>query len=194
MIDWDSEFKQIMTSLCRSCPDDYFAPYSKQMEHVGCCSYSPIFTLFEIWKMVKSEQVDFFMEQIYNNPCRTLGDYDIVIHAYVHDAYEQSMEGKPLFETEEDDMRIKFSVCQFFKRGKGCGLNPFYKNSVCRSFICSAVEDKLDQASKLQLSQWARQIRTEADGFHEQYKKLFKEKGWSLRSHVTEILEYFRSV
>lgn len=194
MIDWDSDFKQIMTSLCRSCPEDYFAPYRKELEHVGCCSYSPVFTLFEIWKMIKSGQTDFFIEKIYNNPYRSLGDYEIVIHAHVNEAYNRFAEGKLLSKMEEEDMKLKFSVCQFFVRGKGCGLNPLYKNSVCRSFICSAVEDKLDQASRLQLGQWARQIRTEAEGFNEQHKEILKRKEWNLRSHSTQILEYLGSI
>ncbi|RXT04812.1 hypothetical protein [Ammoniphilus sp. CFH 90114] len=194
MIYWDSENKQIMTSLCRSCPDDYFAPYSQDLQHVGCCSYSPVFSLYEIWKMVKSGKREFFIKRIYENADRTLAEYEVVVHAYVHNSYEHITRDQFLSKTELTDWKLKFSVCQFFVEGKGCGLDPYFKNSVCRSFICSAVEEQLGNEDQDHLKEWVRLIRLESETFNEHHKKILHRKAWSLEHHMPQILDYLQTI
>lgn len=179
-----------MTSLCCACPEKYFAPYDNTQEHVGCCSYSPEFSLFEIGKMVKAGQTDYFMNEIYRNSSQTTKDYSIIIHAYINGAYEALKKGVHFSEMEESDLVLKFSVCQFFVSGKGCGLNPYFKNTTCRSFICSAVEEQLDQAGKEMLQESVRLIREEADAFNAYHQNKLKKEGWNLRGHIDQILEY----
>lgn len=194
MITWDSSNKQILTSLCRSCPDVYFAPYHPALPHVGCCSYSPTFGLFEIYNMVKAGQRDFFLSKVYENKRAEFAEEGIRVLADVDAMYPELVLNQKLSPQESEDLRLRFSVCQFFVQGKGCGLPVSFKNSTCRSFICLAVEERLSDHEKQQLTEWAKAIRAEVDEFVHRHNAVLKAKGWTFQNDIHEILDYLESI
>lgn len=194
MISWDSLNKQILTTLCRHCPDEYFAPYFPASPHVGCCSYSPTFGLFEIHNMVKAGKRDFFLRKIYENERAEITGEGILVHANVDPYYEELVEHQELSRLEVEDLRLRFSICQFFEQEKGCGLPPAFKNSTCRSFICLAVEERLSDREKQQLTGWAKDILSEVDEFVHRHSNVLKANGWTLQNDIHQILDYLASV
>jgi hypothetical protein len=191
MIHYDQINDQILTPLCRQCPEEYFKPLTDQIPHVGCCSYSPVFTLFEVYKIIKEDQIPFFLENIYHNPKATIFPYEIEVHARVHLSFEQ-YDSSSFTQIEKEDLRIKFSVCQYFEQGKGCGLPPLFKTSVCRSFICSSVEERLDRDEKRKFTLYVRKIRSEASQFNLLHKKRLVEKGINFVHHLPQVLDYLK--
>lgn len=189
MISFDPQAKQILTPFCRQCPDEQFAPVDETLPHVGCCTYSPTFTLFEIYKMIKAEQLDFFIEQIYNNPHRTLQEFEITIHAHVAAIFFK-LDHSGLSKKEYEEKKLRYSVCQFFAHNKGCTLPPAFKTSICRTFICFAVEQRLDKNMQQQLTAWSKQIQQEAKQFNSMHTQLLREKGWNLSEHLSQIVNY----
>lgn len=194
MISWDSKNKQILTTLCRQCPDEYFAPYFSNSPHVGCCSYSPTFGLFEIYNMVKAGQRDFFLTTIYENERAEITEEGILVHADVDPRYQELAQRQLLPIQEAEDLRLRFSICQFFVQGKGCGLPAAFKNSTCRSFICLAVEESLSDREQQQLINWAKEIRAEVDEFVQRHRVVLKEKGWTFPNDIQPILDYLASI
>lgn len=194
MITWDSMNRQILTPICRHCPEEYFAPYLSDSPHVGCCSYSPTFGLFELYKMVKAGQRDYFLGTIFENKNAAIMDDGVLVHADIHPQYPNIIQSQRLSPQEAEDLRLRFSVCPFFVQGKGCGLPSSFKNSTCRSFICMAVEESLSNREKQRLSEWAKEIRAEADGFVNRHKSFIKAKGWTFRKDIHHILDYLASI
>jgi hypothetical protein len=193
MIQWDETYKQLLTGYCIQCPENYYAPYSSELPHVGCCSYSPSFSLFEIHQMVKSEQTDFFWKTIYNQSNRTLAEFKIIIHARIAESYSQ-LDKTGLSPMQEEDLRLKFSVCQFFVPNKGCGLDPRFKNKTCRSFICSAVEERLSTEEVEDMTRKAALIRTEVENFNSFHEGVLRGRGWNFIHHMDKIINYFYEV
>lgn len=193
MLTYDTKDKQILTSICRNCPDPYFAPKHPSFPHVGCCSYSPVFTLFEIYKMLKADQKEFFLGHIYTNTSNSIRPYEIVIHANVHSLYDE-IDQKDKSTTEIEDTRIGFSICQFFEEGKGCTLHPPFKTSVCRSFICSTVEERLSAFEKEKLLNEVKSIKSEAEEFKVKHRIGLQKKKWNLQDNLPDLLNYLENV
>ena len=195
MLIWDQKHKQLLSHDCRNCPDPFFAPYSEDLPHVGCCSYSPVFTLFEIYKMVQASEELFFWDRIYHNPNSTVKDYEIIVHAHVHSKFDEAKKEIGLSsKLEEEDFKLRFSVCQFFKDGKGCGLNPHFKNKVCRSFICPALEDRMEDSEKQHLEDHVKEIQAEVEGFLNVHETVLKQRGWTFADHMEEIVDYLEKL
>jgi hypothetical protein len=205
---WEEESKQLLSTVCRCCPEPHFQRRSPELLHIGCCAYEPVFTLFEIYKMVVAGEEDFFLEQIYYNPKNTVYDYEIVAGAYIHPLFYQripeeeespaeryeKLRQSPHTAYQAVDERLAYAVCQFFVDGKGCGLNPQFKTSICRSFICGAIEDRLTDEERAQLAVWQRAIREEAEPFHRRHQAILRERGWTLPQHVDSIIDYFKKI
>ncbi|MED0678178.1 hypothetical protein P4S83_07400 [Aneurinibacillus thermoaerophilus] len=205
---WEEENRQLLSAVCRNCPEPHFQRRSGDLPHIGCCAYEPVFTLFEIYKMIAAGKTEFFLKEIYANPQNEIYDYEIVAGASIQPLfYERSSEEdeSPAERYERlkrspntaylaVDERLAYAVCQFFIDGKGCGLDPRFKTSICRSFICSSIEEQLTEEERKHLSAWQRAIRDEAEPFHRRHKAILEEKGWTLRNHVHGIVEYFRQV
>lgn len=189
MISYDRENDQLLTPCCINCPDPYFQTQHHDLFHVGCCSYSPVFTLFEMAKMIRAERVDFFMERIYRNENNRIGPYEIEVHADVHPLF-QKHDRAGLTQVEREDLQQDFSVCQFFVPGKGCGLNPRFKTSVCRAFICTTVEERLAPEDKAMLDERTQAIYREAEAFNQKHETALKNKGWNLIDHLPQVLQY----
>jgi hypothetical protein len=193
MISYDERHKQILSPLCRKCPDEYFSPIDQRIPHVGCCSYSPVFTLFDIHKMLKDGQRAFFLEKIYNNESNTIRPYNIVIHANVHPLFDD-YDTSTLSDIEREDIKIKFSVCQFFEAGKGCGLPPQFKTDICRSFICSTVEEQISHEKMDQLTQWIKRIKQETSQFNTKHQNILSDKGLDIKMQLHDVLDYLEHV
>ena len=99
---------------------------------IGCCRYEPVFTLFEIWKMVKGDEVNFFLEEIYQNEKNQVFAYEIIAGAEVHPSfYEKGKNGEIPFQLYNRwkesknscyraiDLRLRYCSCTFFQDGKG---------------------------------------------------------------------------
>lgn len=191
MISFDKDNKQILSNFCLSCIDPYFSTRGSNTEKTGCCSYSPVFTLYEIHQMVKADDTAFFLNDIYHNDTNTVYPYEIKIHANVHPSYF-TLQVANLTKIERDDTKVRHSTCQFFQPNRGCTLKPSYKNSVCRTFICSAIEDKLDTDRKKDLDAWSRTLQMESKYFHEYHKNVLLSKGKDLLANVDEIIDYLK--
>jgi hypothetical protein len=205
---WEEETGQLLSVVCRNCPEPHFQRRAAELLHIGCCAYEPVFTLFEIYKMVAAGESHFFMKQVYNNPQNTIYEYEIIAGAFIHplfyerisedlespaEKYERLKQSPPTVYQAVDE-RLAYAVCQFFVDGKGCGLDARFKTSICRSFICGAIEDRLPEKERRQLATWQRTIRDEAELFHRKYRAVFQEKGWTLRKNVEEIVQYFEQL
>ena len=70
----------------------------------------------------------------------------------------------PLTQLEKDDLRHSYSICQFSEENKGCSLDPSFKNSVCRSFICTSIEESLHDDKQV-VQHLIKEIRTEEHDF-----------------------------
>ncbi|WP_216829166.1 hypothetical protein [Alkalihalobacterium elongatum] len=193
MIIYDKDNHQILSKACLNCADPYFQPAHSSLPTVGCCSYSPVISLFEIHQMLKLDDRDFFFHHIFNNTNATINDYNIVIHANVN----------PLFETENtdhlssiktSDLKLSYSICQFFKMNKGCSLLPSYKNATCRSFICSTVESQMDTYEQKDLSEWTRSIQLETKTFNDTHQNILQKRGITLSRNVEDVLFYLEQI
>lgn len=203
---WDKKSKQLLSGVCRACPEPHFQRRSPELPHIGCCAYEPVFTLFEIYKMIAADATDFFLKQIYENPLNEIHAYEIVAGATIHPLFYKQPEGEltspaqrydqlrqsPHTMYKAVDERLAYAVCQFFVDGKGCGLAPQYKTSICRSFICSAIEERLSTVERKKLSDWQRTIRDEAEPFHREHRNILMQKGWTLTENIENIIDYFQ--
>ncbi|RXI97895.1 hypothetical protein DS745_16195 [Anaerobacillus alkaliphilus] len=189
MITFDTNYKQILTNACLHCRDPYFLPANPTFIHAGCCSYSPVLGLFEIYQMIKDGNREYFINTIYNHKAATIKPYEIIIHANVHPQFDQ-LSLNHLSHIEKADIRLQYSVCQFFEPQKGCGLPGNYKNTTCRSFICLSVEDQLDEQRKSQLKKWNTLIYQEVKTFVKQHRKALQSFGMNLQTDVQSVLNY----
>jgi hypothetical protein len=208
VISWDVENKQLLSPVCRRCPEPHFQPRTDQQAHIGCCAYEPVFTLYEIYAMVRAGEERFFLENIYKNPVNTIYPYEITAGGRLHPSYYVKKEGQEIspYEKTKDlsqnqrtrflavDEKLAYTVCQFFVDGKGCGLDARFKTSICRSFICQSIEDKLSKRDGEQLDAWRRSIREEAEPFHRHHKKVLQKEGITLLEDVQAVLGYFRKL
>ena len=192
MITYDAKHKQLLTTACLNCKDPYFAPAKPTMMHVGCCSYSPVFSLFEIYKMLQDNNKEFFLESIYHHKSAEITPYEVVIHAKVDPLFEEN-KLEHLSTIEQEDIRLQYSVCQFFKPQKGCNLPPSYKNATCRSFICLTVEEKLNSHTKTEVKNWNILIQKEVNSFVKQHEKALKLRGINLQNNVISVLDYLQN-
>ncbi len=190
MITIDRSNKQILSSLCFNCQDDAFQPPTRSFPKVGCCSYSPTFYLLEISNMCKkTEAIDVY--SILHHPAAQLEEYKVTIKAKVHPSFNQLSLG-PLTSLEKDDLRHSYSICHFFIENKGCSLDPAFKNAVCRSFICTKIEESL-QYDKDAVQQMTNQIRKEEVAFQQHHENILKQKGINLLTSPTEVIQYFET-
>ncbi|WP_078428439.1 hypothetical protein [Alkalihalobacterium alkalinitrilicum] len=193
MIEYDKTNCQILSEACFNCNDPYFKPGHSNLPSVGCCSYSPVISLFEIYKMVKQKDYRFFMNEIYNNPNCTIYDDYIIIHAEVHPSFHQKKTDH-LSDIEKDDLKLSFSTCQFFQMYKGCTLYPSYKNATCRSFICSTIESQLDDHTQKKMIEWTRTIQVEAQTFNSYHRRVLVKNKLSFKKNVAAVLTYLEGL
>ncbi|MBU8907986.1 hypothetical protein [Desertibacillus haloalkaliphilus] len=192
MIYYDNTYKQILTPVCRECPDDYFSCRAKGLPDVGCCSYSPTFTLFELYKIVKDQRYD-LIDRLSRNHNVTWNRYEVIVHANIDTSFFE-IDLSPLSTIEQDDLKLQHSVCQFFIEGKGCGLDPTYKTSVCRSFFCTTVEDRLSLDEGVQIGAAVKEIKADAEMFNNFHERELKIRNVTLKDNFGEVINYLKEI
>lgn len=191
MITIDRANRQITSILCFNCKDECFQPPTENIPKVGCCSYSPTLYLLQIANMCKrSDIID--VHSIIGHPAAVLKKYSVRIQAEVHSSFKLRSQ-ESLTQLEIDDLRQSYAICQFFKENKGCSLDPSFKNAVCRSFICSSIEES-SHYDKQAVQQMTRQFRMEEYEFQEYHESILEQKGINLRTAPNEVIQYFQTI
>ncbi|MBP3952961.1 hypothetical protein [Bacillus suaedae] len=191
MITLDQKNNQILSSLCRNCKDPYFQPPT-HLKKVGCCSYSPTFQLLELSKMCTLDQAQFNL--IYNHPDAIIHPYSITVKAAIDPSHDEVKHSSSLTQLERDDLELSYSVCQFFEDRKGCSLQPSFKNAVCRSFICSTIEDSLPNRDKASVQSWTKNIHTQSKEFQHTHEQALLHLGIDLISSPKKVIHYFQAL
>ncbi|WP_100372933.1 hypothetical protein [Bacillus sp. FJAT-45037] len=191
MVNFDKINRQLLTNACLTCQDPHFQRPTDKMPHVGCCSYSPIFSLFELHKIVMKDSSFFF--HLLNDENSHLNAYDIRVNAWIHPEYT-TYQDRSLSKMEKEDVKISYSICRFFEEGTGCTLSPTFKNATCRSFICTTVEDSLDQSHKNQFFSWVKTIQTEAYSFHKEHREHLENRKIDLIHNPQAVFDYLKSI
>lgn len=204
---WDQPNEQLLSPQCRQCKDPHFQSLSPEFEPAGCCRYEPVFTLFEIWKMVRSGEESFFKEAIYANPQNRIFKYEIMAGAIIHPSFYEPGEdgtipshvfnqlmGNQHTKYQAIDLRLKYGICPFFIKGEGCGLKPSFKTSICRMFICDSIEEALNKKELEKLHRIQREVRGKGDTFHRYHAGILQNKGLDLINHPDQILHYLRQI
>ncbi|WP_088105313.1 hypothetical protein [Halalkalibacter urbisdiaboli] len=191
MIIFDKTYNQLLTNACLTCQDEHFQPPIPELPVIGCCSYSPVFTLFEIHNMVKINE-DFFYS-LYSHQAATIHPFTIFVEAEVHATFHL-LDLSPYSKLERDDLKTSYSICQFFKNDQGCSLHPSFKNAVCRSFICTTVEDALSDNQKQQLAEWTNAIQKEVQYFLHVHKHELEKRSINLINEPDEVVAYLKSI
>ncbi|WP_100398646.1 hypothetical protein [Bacillus sp. FJAT-44742] len=192
MITIDKDNKQITAAACVRCPDPFFQRGEDVLEKVGCCSYSPVFTLFEIKKMADRDK-NFFYETIYKHPKAIVSSFSIKIEAEVNPAFKK-VNTSSMLPMEKEDTKLSYSTCQFFVSNQGCGLPSGYKTSVCRSFLCCTVEESLSKERKEEMNDWIFYIQEEVKAFNRSHEQKLKSKGWTLQEQPSMVVDYLKSL
>lgn len=190
MISFDKTHNQLLSAACLNCHDPYFAPANDSIPKVGCCSYSPVFSLFELNACIRRHDAQFFLDKIYHHPSATISDFAVTVHAQIHKSFFD-LDLSSFSSIELTDTKLSYSVCQFFKDGVGCILHPTYKNAVCRSFICTTIEQQLSDIEQKLLTDTVKLIQEEAHSFNKHYIKLFQQKNWNFHNHIEQITAHF---
>ncbi|HBI03374.1 MAG TPA: hypothetical protein DDY49_05005 [Paenibacillaceae bacterium] len=204
---WDQHNKQLLSPHCRQCRDPHFQRISEDFEPAGCCRYEPVFTLFELWKMVRSGEESFLKKEIWNHPQNHIYEYEIIAGAHMHSSFYEKREdgsipshvfeqlmGSQHTKYQAVDLRLKYGICPFFIKGEGCGLKPSFKTSICRMFICDSIEEALNKKELEKLHGIQRKVQEEANTFNSFHAGILREKGLDLIRHLDEVIDYLRQV
>src|SRR5699024_3011786 len=116
-------------------------------------------------------------------------EYTLTVRAHIDPLYYEELPSNQMSPLEEEDFKLGFSRCSFFVEGKGCGLNPLYKPSTCRSFICSTIEQELSENQLSELSYRVRQIKQEVQSFERLHKASIQRRKWTLKTNMEQILD-----
>lgn len=200
MTSWDRDNKQILSSLCINCSDKRFTPLFPDMENVGCCRYEPVFTLFEINKMVQDGREDFFLREIYSREDNTIFPFEIMVHAKIDERFEHSTIQEKYARLlasrhtryQAMELRTRYAVCSFFVSGRGCGLNPLYKTSICRSFVCESILHHGGPQERASIQRWQSDIHLECDEFNRLAQRQLEKLGINLLDHVEQVIAYLK--
>ena len=190
MIFFDARNRQILSPLCAQCSDPDFKPRNHNLFNAGCCGHSPVFTLFEIGQMVRKQRQEFFLRHIYRHENSVVRPYDIVVRARVHPRF-YGHDTRSLTDMERADLEREYSLCPFFVEETGCGLDPQFKPSLCRAFICTDLESRLDEKNRTLWQKQLKEIRAEAENFNKKHRAVLQHKKLNLIDHVGEVLAYF---
>ncbi len=186
----DQQNNQILSPLCSNCPEPYFKKAHPDLPNAGCCSYSPTFSLFELWKMVQKDER--FVRRLFELPTAEVLETEVKVHAHVHEGYSDRDDLSSLSPIEQSDLIERYSVCVFLRNGKGCMLDASFKNAVCRSFICPSVEATLSNELLHEIQAAIHAIQHEAKQFHTTCKQVLQELGLSLKKDHDEVIRFLK--
>ncbi len=141
----DQGVPQYACTACGSC-NSLFGKSLCSTQSRGCCWYYPKFTLFEIYKMVKSDEGMGILNNIVNLPGRII--YNNYIHAkgyFDTGGYRSFLESGQAYNYDVMDKTIFFRICPFVKLGEGCSLPVKYRSYICNFFICNEINEDLER-------------------------------------------------
>lgn len=134
---------QYSCNCCGNC-NSLFAKSLCAVKNRGCCWYFPKFTLYEIHKMVKSEDGLAVLKRIISLPKTVIYHYYIHAKGYFDEkAYNMYMMNEYRPYCEAKDRSIFFRACPFVKPGEGCTIPAQYRSYICNFFICDEVINKI---------------------------------------------------
>lgn len=145
----DSKTPQLGCNACAKCS----SVIGRNLGHIknrGCCFYFPKFNLYEIHKMVKSDEGMDNLNMIIKRPQTKI--YNYYIHAvgdFDKKMYDEYME-KGFDEEEQklDDKTLFFRTCPFVKPGFGCTMKPQYRSYVCNLFLCNEIMETFKESAE----------------------------------------------
>lgn len=141
----DKDIPQYLCSECGKCTS-LFSTSLCSKHNRGCCWYFPKFTLYEIHKMVKSDEGLAVLDKILKLPKVEI--YNYYIHAvgfFDETLYNKFIKSSDACNYNVHDKTIFFRECPFVEEGKGCTIKPQYRSYVCNFFICNEVLDKIKE-------------------------------------------------
>lgn len=143
----DEGIPQYDCSSCRNC-QSVFGKSLCSIKNRGCCWYFPKFSLYEIHRMVKTEEGLKNLNNIISLPKTKVYNYYIHAEGYFDEAgYNEYIKNECEWDTKIKDKTIFFRACPFVNPGIGCTLPRKYRSYVCNFFIC---DDILKKAEKYQ--------------------------------------------
>lgn len=136
----DSKAPQLICNACGKCS----SVIGRNLGHIknrGCCFYFPKFNLYEIHKMVKSDEgmdnlkmiIKRPQTKIYNYYIHAVGDFDKKMY------YEHMKKGFDKDEQKIKDKTLFFRTCPFVKPKVGCTMKPEFRSYVCNLFLCNEI-------------------------------------------------------
>lgn len=191
----DQGIPQYGCSSCWNC-QSVFGKSLCSIENRGCCWYFPKFSLYEIHKMVKTEEGLETLKNIINLPKTKIHNYYIHAEGYFDEAaYKEYIKNEYECDIGVKDKTIFFRMCPFVEAGIGCTLPKRYRSYVCNFFIC---EDILKKAEKYEefkdyineRNSYARWIEWE----NVSLESLFIEQKLNLVNNFDEIINMLKDI
>lgn len=145
IINCDKDVPQYLCNDCKKCSSLFGTSFCSKSNR-GCCWYFPKFTLYEIHKMVKSEEGLAVLERILKLPKVEIFNYYIHAVGYFDEvSYNGFIKSSDSLNYDIHDKTIFFRECPFVKEGVGCTIRPQYRSYVCNFFICNEVLCKIKE-------------------------------------------------
>lgn len=188
---------QYMCDLCSHC-DSLLGQSLCSDKHRGCCWYSPKFTLYEIHKMVKSEEGLQLLNRIRNMDNIEIYNYYIVVKSnFDKESYENFIKyHSDILESKNvEDKTMFFKSCRFVEEGVGCTISAEYRNHVCNLFICDEIIEELkkNEAFRAYLDErnnYVRWITWENDSL----QSMLAHQNLNLINNFNEIVDIFKEI
>lgn len=143
ILDSDKDIPQYLCSSCGKC-NSVFGISLCSKHNRGCCWYFPKFTLYEIHKMVKSEEGLSLLDKILKLPKVEVFNYYIHTIGYFDEtSYNSFIKSEDSKKYSMHDETMFFRECPFVKEGSGCTIKPQYRSYICNLFICDEVLNQI---------------------------------------------------
>lgn len=193
----NKDVPQYVCDSCRKC-SSIFGQSLCTTQHRGCCWYSPKFTLYEIHKMVKSNEGLELLERIRNMDNIKIYNYYIHVKANFDEvSYKKYTKNHRyiLNGDKVEDKRIFFKSCRFVKEGVGCTIPAEFRSHVCNLFICKEVTDELNGNKEFknylkERDNYVRWLTWEEDSL----QMMFIEKDLNLIDNFDEIIDILKEM
>lgn len=191
----DQGIPQYGCSSCWNC-QSVFGKSLCSINNRGCCWYFPKFSLYEIHKMVKTEEGLETLKNIINLPKTKIHNYYIHAEGYFDElGYNEYIKNEYEYDTKIKDKTIFFRACPFVEAGKGCTLPKRYRSYVCNFFICDDILKKAEKHEEFnkyinERNSYARWIEWE----NVSLESLFMEQRLNLVNNFDEIINILKDM
>lgn len=193
----NKDVPQYRCDLCSNC-NSLLGQSLCSDKHRGCCWYSPKFTLYEIHKMVKSEDGLQLLNRIRNMDSVEIYNYYIVVKSnFDKSSYENFTKyHSDILESKNvEDKTMFFKSCRFVEEGVGCTIPAEYRNHVCNLFICEEIIDKLKENEEFkhylnERNTYVKWMAWENDSL----QMMFAQQNLNLSNNFDEIINIFKEM